>query len=568
MFDWITSLLKPGESRGGGLGSAKGLRALLGQLGGEPPDRVVRLITQRFANVDPDVPAGTDIRRPVMRLDEYAQRSLAELWGEMLSGPRGLTLSEETWRKLFNYYRSLYARYWACLRHFSQSKATSEGDQAESILVAGRAMAALARSMLLLHMRYRRPDRELWSHLMNLYQWADGQGHLSAEMELYPDTDARTTIERELLCALLAEMAPMPNLLPAQMHALDTLLRLHAASFRLAAGYDELETPFAYEPERGKPPQRWLKELPVTRGLKFFGVGAAYTALRAAKDEASSPQKMPAWLSKTRCSSEDYRELLERLVSAWSLNPPHRRHRREPCAGEILVAHDWSEIRRLVKFSELARSGRSHGYESTNIYGINSSPRKPMDRTVADPGLMQPVIPPGPLANLASFERMLSEGVVETWKLADSSEAGLGAVSNSPRSWAKVGMMIAYRYPDSVEWQLALIRRLNCSDTDRLTIGMTKMPGSVCSARLRLGAGMGNHPILGNTDPTTIEYDALVINDTEQTLLIPAGVFDRSWMYTLFWDNRRDVVKMETSLERGLNFERVQLTQVPDARAA
>ena len=569
MFGWIGSLFAPAEGRSGMLGSPKVLRELMAQLDGQPPERVVRMLAQRLDSVPVDAAVGTQLRQAVMRLDEYAQRAVAQLWESMLSGPRGLTLSDDIWAILNSYYRSLHARYWSCLRSPAPAKAASERDHADAIVVAARAMSSLAKHMLLLRMRYRHADREVWSHVKNLVAWAEASGHRSAEMELYPDTGTQTTIERELVMALLIEVAPTPNLLPAQMQALDRLLRLHVASFRMSGSYDEQATPFAYDALKLKAPQRWLKDLPVHPGLQFFGVGGAYVDLSVEKDQTGSPQKVPGWLAATRCSSEDYRDLLERLVSAWSLNPPHRRHRREPCAGEILVAHDWAEIRRLIKFSELARSGRSHGYDTSHIYGINSSPRAPMDRTVGNPNVTQPIAIPGPLANLLSFENMMGGDVIETWTLTDSSEVGLGAVARTPRPWVKVGMMIAFRYPDSAYWQLALIRRLNCSDVGRLTIGMTLVGGSVCSARLRLGAGaMPQHPALGGSDPTAIEYDALVVRDKEPTLFIPAGVFDRSWKYTLCYDNRQDIVKMEKSLERGLNFERVQTSAVEAARAA
>ncbi|RPI41737.1 MAG: hypothetical protein EHM59_19470 [Betaproteobacteria bacterium] len=569
MFEWITNLLAPDEGRGGVLGSPKALGAFMAELDAQPPVRVLRMAAQRFDALPEASLVRAEVRRSVMRLDEYAQRALRECWESMLSGPRGLTLSEDMWASLRGYYRSVHARYASFLRGPTKPKPASEQEQADAIVIAARAMSALAKHMLLLHMRYRQADRLVWWHVRDLLEWAEAHGHYTAALELYPDTGAQTTFERELLTALLIEVAPTSNLLPAQVQALDRLLRLHDGAFRMSSSHDDQATPFGYDPAKGKAPQRWLKQLPVYPGLRFFGVGSAYVALCAEKESAVSPQKVPGWLASTRCSSEDYRDLLERLVSAWSLRPPARRHRREPCAGEILVAHDWSEIRRLVKFSELARAGRSNSYDSTNIYGVDSSPRAPKDRTMDDPTLKKPVVIPEPLANLLSFERTVADEAIETWSLTDSSEVGLGAVARSPRPWVKVGMLIAFRDPDSPDWQLALIRRLNCSDVGDLTVGMTRVKGTVASARLRLGAGgVHRHPALGGNDPTAIEYDALVVRDAEPSLFIPAGVFDRSWKYTLYWDNRQDVVKMEKSLECGLNFERVHTTAVEAMRAA
>ena len=177
-----------------------------------------------------------------------------------------------------------------------------------------------------------------------------------------------------------------------------------------------------------------------------------------------------------------------------------------------------------------------------------------------DPSSDQPVSVQEALENLSSFEQSLDHDATEPWSLIDSSESGLGATAESIPPWVKVGMVIAFRHSESVDWQIAMVRRLNCAANGRLTIGMTIINGPVCSARLRLGTGAVDRT--ANGSDSTIVYDALVLGESASTVLIPIGVFDQAWKYTLSWDHHKSVVQMERSLERGHNFERVEIAPV------
>jgi hypothetical protein len=429
-------------------------------------------------------------------------------------------------------------------------------------------MTALAKYMLLQRMCYRDATQDVWSSLNSLVAWATKQGNAGALMEQYPGAGIDTSIEREMLAALLLAVAPTANLLPAQIHALDRVLRLYTGFYRIADTYDEQARAFAYEPERNAAPQRWLMGVKARAGVRFFGVGGAYAELRNARDEARSSRELPAWLGATRCTLDDYRDMLERLVAQWSLQPPVRRQRREACKGEILVAHDVNDIRRLVKFSEMARAGQTLAYDSKNVYGMNNSLRGLLDSPIRGPQSDSPIDAQEMLANLVSFEQSLGRNATEPWSLADSSEHGLGATAGADCTWVKVGMMIALRRPDSVDWQIALVRRLNKVENNRFAIGMTKFFGTLSSARLRLGVGPIDYTRVINASHSPVEYEALVLNDTACTLLLPMGIVDTTWKYTLTWNGRHDTVKMEKLIRRGLNFDHVEIAVAEAAQAA
>jgi hypothetical protein len=125
-------------------------------------------------------------------------------------------------------------------------------------------------------------------------------------------------------------------------------------------------------------------------------------------------------------------------------------------------------------------------------------------------------------------------------------------------------MAIAFRRWESVEWQVASIRRLSRSPNGPLLIGMARMGGKVRSARLRRGIGRVDYARSG----TEIEFDAISLRDATLSLLLPVGVFDTTQKYTMTCEDRQQVVKMEKSLERRPNFECVVISQVEMLRAA
>lgn len=569
MFKWLAERIAPPVTGAECLGSSRSVRSLIAQLHSETPERIVRSLADTFDSIPQQPGSASNACRGLEQLDEFAQRHLAELWEKLLTEGRGQTVVDSVWSTLSRYYRAVYTGYWHFLGALDPSAKLSEREHAAAMTDAARAMTALARHMLLLRMHYRSAPQEVWVLLNSLVAWVEKRGNTAVVVEQYPGAGLSTTIEREMLTALLIEVAPTANLLPAQMHALDLLLRLYGGYYRIADAYDEQARPFAYEPARNEAPRRWLMGLKTRAGVRFFGVSGAYVELCNERERAKSARSVPEWLAGTRCTLDDYRDLLDRIVAVWSLRPPQRGQRREPCEGEVLVAHDWGDIRRLVKFSELARSGRSLSYDSNIAYGLNHTIRAHGSSTLRDPHSESLTNSQEMLANLVSFEKSLDPDATEPWVLTDSSEDGLGATAATVCPWVKVGMMIALRRPESVEWQIALVRRLNKLPDNRLSIGLAKLSGTLYSARLRLGVGSVDYSrSIGRTD-AAVEYDALMLEEDEGcSLLLPVGVVDTTWKYTLTAHSRQETVKMERTIQRGLNFEHVQMTVVETARAA
>ena len=547
------------------LDSAQSIRALVAEISGAPPDRAIRTLSERFGEIPRQELSPAQSCRAFRELDDFAQLPLSDLWEGLLVDTRGQSVADAAWHTLTTYYRKVHGGFWYCLNTYQDSRPLSESDRAEAMVLASRAMTALARYMLLLRMRYRTAPKEVWTHVNNLLAWVERRGDPLAPLEQYPGTGLNTTFERELLAALLIEVAPTGNLLPAQIHALDRLLRPYAAYYSISETYDEKARPFAYEPTKNESPRRWLKGLQLRPGIRFFGIGDAYLDLCNARDDAKTGRVIPKWIGRTQCSLDDYRGLLERLTAEWSQHPPRRQQRREQSPGEILVAHQWADIRRLVTFGELARRGQSLMYDTSNVHWMNNTSLRGRSEVFRDFTAEEIM-----LANLRSFELSLDKTATDLWTLADSSEDGLGATATATCAWLKVGMLVALRRADSIDWQLALVRRVNSTANHKLSVGMTKLAHAVHAARLRLGVGSRDYSksTIGGGEPA-LEYDALLLQESANTLLLPIGVVDTTCKYTLHWNNREDIIKMEKSVDRGLNFERVEISGLqPSTRAA
>ena len=561
MLGWLTNQFTSAQEAAGPLGSAKAARALLTELDAETPQYAVKELAKHLKDAPQgalESPRGLDA---LQEIDEWAQRPLAELWKSVIGDSQGLTVSEANWDTLTQYYRRSYLSYWTCHQAHSGPDSSQKRDQAKAVILAARAMAAAARYMLVLRLRYINAPNETWPHLWNLIGWSDERGIATQAIELYPG-GVKTTIERELLTAMLVEVAPTAGLLPGQMLALDDLLRLHAHHYKRSDQYDARATPFVYDPSRSAPPQRWLDGLKVRPELRFFGAAGAYLEVSHARADRKHLRSSLQGLTQTRCSAASYAQLLDRVVAEWSPDPPRRRHRREVCSGDILVAHDLAAIRRLVKFSELALSGQSLAYDSGHAYKMNGVMATGSDRSFSRPHGGQAVSAREALANLLVFEKTLDPAATDTWTLNDSSESGIGATAERDCAWIKVGMAIAFRQREGVEWKVALVRRLERSMNGRLSIGMSLVCGKVSSARLRPGIGRLDYGSAASRNEAAIEYAALVVRDAAATVLLPIGLFDATQKYTLSCEDRHHVVKMEKTVEAGPNFERIEISEV------
>ncbi len=557
MFKWLARQFNQGEQDPDSLASEKGIEAFIAALPVTMPARTVDALGEPFEQARSLGLGVAQLRRALKRLDERAQVTLQALGQEIFSDGRARQINESAWLALARYYRNVYAGYRACLDALPDRAEQSEAERGDAVLLAARAMAALGRHKALLRMRYRVVEPGYWENLHGLALWSATFG--TTLIELYEESGYQSSVEREYLIALLYEVAPISNLLPPQLIALDALLRRLATHFQLAESFRE-GLPFVVDPGRDQAPRRWLKGLSPRPGQHFFGAGSAYGQLVGMRKQATATPEVPEWLAGTHLDRASWRGLLDLLVQHWSLDPPQRRQRRDRGEGEILVTHGVAQVRRMIAASEYARSGAQLSYEDNTPYDHKLFGRVRFG-SVSEGAPTQPgEALATPMETLQKFELEGDRQMTERWLIADVSEQGMGAIAPKHAGWARVGMLLGLRRMDSLDWKVAVVRRLNRGPDGKLSIGMQTLDATTFCARLRFGSGDAANPWAAAGGTTDIFHDAILLRDAQgSSLLLEPGVLSSPGECMLSFERRWHPVRLIRSLESGYDYERAEL---------
>jgi hypothetical protein len=559
MFKWLVKQFTSADEDPDSLGSETGLRAFLDGLPTTIPARTVEALGEPFEGAPALELTPAQLRRALMRLDERAQEPLELVWKELFADTLGREISDTAWLTLARYYRNVHMGYRVCLDAIERSTA-SENERGEAVLMACRAVCALGRHKQLLRLRYRDVDAQYWQNLNGLIAWSGAFGGSSTLVELYPKSGYQSSIEREYLIALLFDVAPIANLLPTQMAALDLVLRRYGANYQFSPAYREA-TPFVVDPARAQSAQRYLKGLPLRPGHSFFGVGTAYAQIASLRKEANVSSAVPEWLASTRLDTAAYRALLDLLLAHWSHEPPQRRQRRDRGEGEVMITHGVGQVRRMIAASEFAKSGGQLSYQDNTPYDYKLFDRLKFGTVADEPANRPAEAVQTPMAVLQKFELEGDRQMTERWTISDLSAQGLGTVVSAHAGWARVGMLVGFRRLDSLDWQIAVIRRLGRTAQGKLSIGMQTIHGATACARLRFGENSesNNNPWVAVTGDGGESFrDTVLLRADEQaSLLLDPGVFIDATECMLSVDKRWHKVRLDRSLETGYDYERV-----------
>jgi hypothetical protein len=560
MFKWLVQQFSGDGDDPGSLGSERGLEAFIARLPSTSPATAVEAISEQLEQAASLELAPEKLRRALKRLDEHAQEPVATLSAGLFEDDRARTLSDTVWLTLARYYRNAHCGYRICLETLPERSAQSGAERSDAVLIAARAMAALGHYKALLKMRYRDVEPKYWTHVVELATWSTRFGSSSTLIELYPRTGQTSSFEREYLVALLFEAAPFANLLPSQMVALDVILRRYAANYQFSDHYRDA-TPFVLDLQGEPVARRWLKDLPAREGLRFFGVAAAYSQLAQLRKQARASREIPDWLRAAQLDTESYRLLLDLLVSHWSVEPPLRLQRRTRAEGEVLVAHGIDHVRRMIAASEYAKAGGRLSYEDNTPYDYKIF-RRLRFGSVEEPKPQEaPAKAVSPLETLQRFELEGDRQMTERWTVADVSESGLGAMVHAHGGWARVGMLIGFRHLDSLDWHVAIVRRLSRSSRGRLSVGLKMIPGTPCCARLRVKTSDAASAWLGSATSGESHLDCVMLrhDDGTASLLLEPGRFKGELHCMISFEKRWHSVRLESCMQHGYDYEQVAI---------
>jgi hypothetical protein len=562
MFKWLAKQFSREGEDPDSLASERGLEAFIAELPVTIPARTVEALGEPFENARSLGLAPDALRRALKRLDERAQEPLETVWENLFEQAHGRDIADAVWLVLARFHRNLYAGYSAWLDPVRARGEHLDDERADAVLIACRSMAALGRYKMLMRMRYRDVEPGYWDRLHGLAQWSSSFGGARTLIELYPRSGHQSSIEREYLVALVYDAAPIGNLLPPQLVGLDLLVRRLGTHFQFADGYRDT-TPFVIDPDREPGVRRSLKGLSPRAGQRFFGLGAAYAQLAALRKQAT--REVPDWMARAHLDLESYRGLLDLLLRHWSPQPPQRRHKRERVQAEVLVSRGVAQVRRMIAASEYAQAGGRLGYDDAAPYEHKllgklrfGSVDQPAP-AAAGPETQAPAVPT-PLETLHKFELEGDRQMTERWTLTDISANGFGALAPAHGGWARTGMLIGFRRLDSLDWQVAVIRRLHRVE-GKLNIGAQSLEGNTLCARVRFGSGDSGNPWVAVAGTTDSYHDAILLRaDDRSQILLEPGVFVAAQECMLSVERMWRPARLESSAERGYDFELVEIS--------
>jgi hypothetical protein len=561
MLAWITEKFSRTDDS---LASESGMRAFLETLPLSTPVVALNDIGERFAGAAELGLEPPACRRALLRMDEVAQGPVEQIWVGLFGDGLGKSMSDLPWQTLVNYQRNVFSGYSYCLE---QMPAPAEIDAAglhDAMVLANRAMAALASHKALMRIRYRDPHPAFWTEAHALFTRAQEYGIAQAPAKLYPSMTHQTTVERQYIAALLLEVAPTGSLLPTQTYCLQLILRHFSEHYRFADSYTA-SAPFFIDPAKGKPPQRWLVGLKPRPGVRFFGFGDAYAQLDMLRQAAHTSAKRPEWAEHSRIDSERYQALLDTLIEQWSENPPQRKSRRDRQVAAVVVTYGLSQVHRMLAFSRFAKEGKQVNYVEHSRFDPAVF-REQSFGSVAAAKQPQPATPGqalAPMEVLNNFELAGDRDMTERWSVVDASEGGLGVVAELHRGWLRAGMLIGYRYHDSVDWRVASVRRVSRTQQGKLGVGLKCRTEPVRCARLRLQKANENDVWIASGTSADPFADAIVVDGAQPMLIVASGTYapDRECVMTV--DKRTQTIRLGELIERGVDFECISFSPQP-----
>ena len=396
-----------------------------------------------------------EMARAIGRLDEFAQPLLQQCWQDLWDEARKERRGLLPLRPLENYYGHSFISNLLLVQRLALDP-TQKQDKKQLARFASRTMHAWVQLKKLARMSYRTPVEHWWSQAHEIVRSARTLGILSIEQPLYRESSGQSSVWSEYLGGLALEALPLSNFTTNEIETADRLVRW------ITNRYQYTETPgsltlFQIDPEGNQGPIRIQAAATGTPGLRFFGPGTGLQQLVQLRSALSKEQEIPPWLLSVGLRREQLTETLQTIIAHWSSPPPARRQPRETSTGKIQVVNGLALVRRMVAASEFARSGRNLDYEGY-IKSLQQR-HKGHDAIIQD----APPPPKTPMDVLRLLETAGDRQMMDQWEIIDTSEQGMGVRCFSRRPWHAIGVLIAWRKPDDLDWRVAIVRRLGSS---------------------------------------------------------------------------------------------------------
>jgi hypothetical protein len=480
------------------------------------------------------------------RLDQAAQSYVAAVWEQFLAENKVDHLGEQKLKALELIYTATTQANRRCLDLLLQR--ATPGDSSlplNASIFAQRALRAHIAKARILQMRYRQPDQAWWAATAEMLGLARRASALNLKHRCYPEDDVPSSPWIEVLLGFFFTVAPLGNCSPAQMDLLFRLLRWLEPHFSVSENYGRQATYFVHL-ERLALPKKVIGPLPPDPNNVYFGPGLAYGHLVRLRASLKSAEKLPAWMESSRCPPDLALTVIDALIMHWSERPPTRVARRENRAAQVRAINGFLQIRRMIAFSEFARSGRKIGYTS-HFEMLKHERRGFADATAETEEARMRWENATPIETLQILETSGDKQLMDEWTMLDISETGIGAMAPFLKPWMVIGAYVGYRLDDEIDWRIGILRRIHRKESGHPSLGIEAMPETPLCAQVReIRVPPGSTPAdeLAREASGQAYDDAIVVSQEKSHLLIPKGLFSADGFLSLSVGGHREPVRM------------------------
>ena len=435
------------------------------------------------------------------QIDDAAQPRVRKLARDYFAAKRPSRYQENLmWMQLHEYWRQAGQAWARTLDALLQ--AGKGGDPRTLPAIAVRTLRSLAQQIKWQHMRYGPIDSAVWGVVNKTYAVAEERG--AAETKVALGTAGETTAKLEFLRIATFSTSSPDGLLPLEIELIERLIADLSGSFILSA-MPVREHLFWTELQRPMAPQRAIKAMPGTSGLRGFGPGAAMAALQGHIQKIQASNAVPTAINLGGTYDvEQVLDVMQHLALYWDMEPPERQHARHPVKSRLTIAH-----------------GFQGALESLGAGG----------------GL--------------DFDKKQS---AENWIVENVSAGGFGAMVPQMKSdWLRVGTMLAMQPDGGTNWVVGIVRRVNRVTKDEARVGIETVSRAPAAARFSLGA-LGEH--MGLLLP------AAVLGAGEVSIALPASVYARGTNLEANIDGKNHVYMPIGGADKGEDYEMLRFREM------
>ncbi len=442
----------------------------------------------------------------------------------------------QLWQAALQFWERLEHAYRLCLDEMQREPELLGAHQEELPLLIVRTLRALASQAKVLRLRYLPVREPLWQALFDLYRRSEDACCDNQRVTAYAGETLQTTARRELLRALMLDIARPESMPPPQTELAARVAARYADAFLFKPApetgcnwYVDLALP--------RPPEHATGIAALQRTTRFFGVGAAIVKIQEFIRRLTAEPNVKERRFGEEYTAQEKLAVLKRLTHYWGEHPPHRSEPRRSVKAELAVAHGFTAACLLVpraEFRDWAEVILAMDASLKEKLGISPDPAK---------------IPPQ-----------------EKWLQHEASNWDLGVeIPRASESRVGIGTLCALKGADR-PWWMGVVRRLYRDSKDHGYVGIEVLAKKPATGLLRR-VGQGDMRVDDwTTASASSAFDYLNVillgaNEARRhELLLARGEFVAGVIYEAMVGDKKDHLRIEELIEQGEDFDRARFT--------